>query len=320
MFDSLLQRTSTAVIVAALATAVLPDGLSAQTISPAQPSIPAGTQQAATQAVPSAIDPFTLVAPARAAAAGSRVRLENTRDELNDFVRIQRMLFENSAGYLQSLVERQRAYATFDAARTATLTALDSDPEARQTRLLVADSSRLIELHRARIASRPPNTSVSPEDATRLDALLAHRLSLSQRLGGLETQALTGDKSVRESRTALVTANARVDAMRRDFELRLRTGPELASARRTVREAREDTAAATVYANQTARTADLLLDYAYYVQWISLRRPYVINSPFISYGFPINGFNNSFFNTGPNSNFNQPSTGIGFGNIPYQGQ
>lgn len=307
-----------AILFAAIAWALPAPQLFAQANPP--PAAPAAAPANPQTPVYTQTDPFTSVAPARAAAAGARIRLDNTREDLFDFVRIQRTLFENSANYTQAVEDRQRAHDQFTVARAAAMEALDSDPETRQTRLLIADTSRQIERHRARVAARPPLAPsptadrVAAEDRAQLEALVAYRLSLSQRLASLESAALVADKSVQESRAAMASANARIEALRRDFELRLRTGEDLAAARKTLRNAREDSAAATVYAIETARTADILLDYAYYVQWISLRRPVVFNSSVLTWGFPTIPFSSSSVVVPAQS------SGIGFGNIPYQGQ
>jgi hypothetical protein len=259
-------------------------------------------------------DPFSAVAPANAAAAGARVRLENARDQISDLVRIERMLFENSAAYTQALGARDAAYATFDTARQSVLAALDSDPEARQTRLLVEDAAKQIEVQRARIGARiaQGGSAASPAETAHLEALIDYRLSLAQSLRKMETDALASDKAYQEARSALLSATARVDDLKRNFELRLRSGEQLASARTEMRNAREASAAASAYADQTARTADILLDYAYYVQWTLRRRPYVVSSTVLTYGYP------TYYSGGVVAPVE--STGIGYGYVPYQGQ
>lgn len=283
-------------------------GLAALLVMPATTS--GQGQGQAEQPPPAApVDPFGAVAPARAAAAGARVRLSNARDEVSEHVRIQRMLFENSAAYRQALARQQQAWEAFDAARNRLLASLDTDPEVRQTRLLLADAARQVEAHQKRLTDPNPPAAVTADLRAQLAALADYRLSLGRQLSALESAALRDDPATRDARLALTESTTQLEELRRDFELRLRTSPELASGRRAVREAREQHAAAAEYAVGTIRTADLLLDYAYYVQWLAARRPVVYSSPWLTWGYPV---------VGTTTTVTAGSTGIGFGMMPYQ--
>lgn len=256
-------------------------------------------------------DPFSAVAPARAAAEAARVRLSNARSEVADYVRTQRMLFENSMAYREAVDAQQRAWAEFDTARTKVLAALDVDPEVAALRQLLAETAGQLHARQKRLADSGLPAAVAESLRSELAALADLRFALSRQLSQLESAALRDDPATSEARERLARATREVQRLRQAFELELRTGEALAAGRRAVREAREQQAAAAEYAAAAARTADLLLDYAYYVQWSNQRRSVVVASPWVAYAYPLAAYSSVSPATA-----SPGSSGIGYGMMP----
>lgn len=241
----------------------------------------------ATAATP--LDPFSAVAPARAAAEAARVRLSNARDELGDYVRTQRLLFENSVAYREAVAAQQQAWSAYDEARRRVLDALSAEPTVLELRRLLTETAGQLDARQVRLAESHLSPAVAEAIRTEVRTLADTRLWLSRQLTALESAALRDDRATSEARERLAEATRAVSELRRRFEVELRTGEALAAGRQAVREARVQQAAAAEYAVAAARSADLLLDYAYYVQWSSQRRSVVVASPWVGYAYPLAG-------------------------------
>lgn len=242
-------------------------------------------------------DPIAEVAPARAAGQAASVRLANARENLVDYVRAQRLLFDNSPEYREAVAEHRVAFEAWQAARAAALAGLDTDAEYVEAKKIRESLGRQLEVEHAR---------PSP-DPIKIGALAEYRLSLGNRISAREAEVLGAGADVSAARKALLDAYAKVEDARRAFEIRLRTGPEFAAVRQSVRTAAEEHAYAITYASETARTADVLMRYAYYAQWISTLRPYVVGTPYIP--------NYTAYSAQP---VYPQSGGIGYGLVPGQ--
>lgn len=256
-------------------------------------------------------NPIYQLPAARAASAGAAVHLQNAKDDLEDFVRVQRTVFENSAEYSKALADQDAAYKKFAAARQKVIDGLMMSPEYEATVKLRDDTARQIEIEKAR-----PHP-----DKQRLDEWVAYRAALSRKVGDLETPAMAQDGALAEARTNLVNAGMKVQSMRRDFDLRLRTSQELAGAKHTVKDSREQFAVANVYATETARMADILLNYAYYTTYRATRKPDVIASPLVPYGYDYGYGGFGARGTGLTNGVTPVQGtvgGAGFGYMPYQ--
>lgn len=239
--------------------------------APAASTAPA--QAAPTASAPAPTDPLSVLPPAAAAAAQARVRLENARDELADFVRDRRYVFENSPEYRAALADQRTAYQRYTAARDAVLTELRADPAYSQALALRADLARQIE---AEHAQPQPNRQ-------RIASLSGYRMIISSKVSSREAEALAADEEVTASKKALLAATTRSEELRRAFDLSLRTGEQLASARQSVRAAHEQKAAALAFDQQARVVAEASLRYAYYIQNLSTYRP--TYTP--TYGYPV---------------------------------
>lgn len=248
-----------------------------------------------------ASDPFGAVAPSRAAAAASRERAENARELLAEHVRNQRLLFENSPEYRTALADHRLAYAEWVSARDAVIAGLADDVELAEARKIHTDLGRQI---RAEHASPRP-------DPVKIGALTEYRLNVGRQITTREAQALAADAGVAEARRRLADAGARLDIARRDQAVRMQTAPEIAAARAGVRQADEARAYTSRLATETARTADVLLRYAYYVQNLANNRPYVVYSPYVPY-YPTGVA--AFPGAGPVDGAG--ASGIGYGLMP----
>lgn len=249
-------------------------------------------------------DVFTRVAGAEATAAAARVHLRTTEDELSGLVRTQRYVFENSKPYREALADQQKAYARYDAARKDALAALEMDPEYTESRKIREDLAfKLSEAH----AARKP-------DPAEIAGLSQYKQRVVQKMSAREAEQLSGSSAVADARRDLAAATARLDDLKRDFDVTLRTSNELASARKNWRNAIENMVASEVYADSAIRTANVLIDYSYFSQWISTYRPVVYNGGYCYPGY-FGGY--TPYNTTTPAAPAQ-STGGGFGMLPGQ--
>lgn len=254
---------------------------------------------------PQGSDPISQVAPARAAASAARFRYDHSRIAIDDFLRKERMLFEVSPEYVSAAKAQAEAYKAFDDARSECLASLELDLEYVEGRKIREALGRQIEMERAR---RYP-------DEGRLEGLIAHRHAISRQVSAREAEALGRDAGVVEARKNLTDATARFDALKRDFDLRLRTSDALASVRQAHRDAQVSFVASAAFAGATTEAANVMLKYAYYVQWLSTQRPYVINTPITYSPYP---YATGLAPTGGVAVPAVPSTGIGYGLMPGQ--
>jgi hypothetical protein len=248
-------------------------------------------------------DPFTRVAPAVAAAEAARAHLRTTESELADLVRNQRYVFENSRPYLDAVAEQQAAYAKYTAARKEAIAALDLDPEYVEGKKIRDDLAFKISQEHA---SRHP-------DRVQIDALTQYRLRINEKLSAREAEQITSTPAVGEARQELAAATSRLDELKRDFDIKLRTSAELAVARKNWRTAVENADASLAFADATVQTANVLIDYAYFSQWISTYRPVVING---GYAYPGYGGWTPYTAVSPTNNTG--TAGGGYGMMPGQ--
>lgn len=248
------------------------------------------------------VDPITGLPAARAAGQAAAQHMTNVRDALTDYVQVQRLLFDNSPEYREAVAEHRKAYVAWVAARDEAMATLAADADYAEARKLRDSYGRQLETERARPIP----------DQARIGALSELRLSIGRQLSGREAELLNSDETVVSAKKSLVEAYAKVGEVRRVFEIKLRTSPELAAGRQMIRLAEEQQAYATTNAVETARVAEVLMHYAYYTQWLSTFRPYVITTPYYPY---YGGFGGAapVTQVGPGG-----GGGIGFGIVPGQ--
>lgn len=248
-----------------------------------------------------------------AVAQASRTRLQNVRDDLSDYVRLQRFVFDNSPEVRKAVEDHRAAYETWLGARKAALASLEHDAQYVEARRIREATGFQLEAERAK----------PTPDAQRLASLSGYRLSLARQMTLRESAVLANDKNFLEARSALVEAGQRIDAARREFEVKLRTSPELATARRDYRSAAEQQAYAMAYAEANKQLAQRILQYAYFTQLIARLRPYVITSPYYGGGYYGGGYYGGGYygyNQGLVAPVATPANngGIGYGLLPGQ--
>lgn len=256
---------------------------------------PAGPTSSAT--TPS--DPIAQVAPAKASAAAAKVKYDQSRVEVGDYLRRERLLFESSAEYQDAVKAQAAAYKAFDTARNESLRSLELEPEYAEARKLRDRLNSQIELERQR-------PSMSPES---IEGLISYRQRLTQQMSAREAEVLANDTRVTDTKQALTAATEKLDGLKREFDVRVRTGEGLAAARQAFRDAQVQYVSSAAYSQASVEAANVVLKYAYYVQSLSTYRPYVINSPI---------YNNYPYSSGYTPYSTTPSTGIGYGLMPGQ--
>jgi hypothetical protein len=216
------------------------------------------------------LDPISAFPAAQAARAGTAVRFWQAQSNLATFLRNQRIVFLTSTPYLEALAARDQATLELVSARQDVLARLQQDPayiEAARLRDQLGN-----ELAAARNAPVP--------DGTRIAALIEMRLQLASRITARQSDALSLDSRYATARQAHAAANSRLESLKIAFDVSLRTGAALAEQRQALHNAAHDRAAATAFAEGTARAANALLRYAYYTQELSLRRPQIVLAPY----------------------------------------
>src|SRR5947208_16003735 len=90
------------------------------------------------------------------------------------------------------------------------------------------------------------------------------KLNYAQVATDMEVAALKNDSKVADARSRLMSAGARVQSMRDDFDHKMRTSRELADIRGKIEDARVALITAEAYRNGAVEAANEALDYAYY--------------------------------------------------------
>ena len=206
---------------------------------------------------------------ANARTAFARANYHRLQDSLNVAIRQMQSSFEQSAELADARKAEQAAWEDYLATRNAALKSVVSDPKYQANIALKNDMGEQIADVRAAYGTQSTSHGrvseiVDKSKMSKLVLLATVKLDYAQVATDMEVAALKGDSKVADTRTKLMSAGARVQALREGFDRTLRGSPELASIRSRIEDARVAFITAEAFRDGAVEAANEALDYAYY--------------------------------------------------------
>jgi hypothetical protein len=207
---------------------------------------------------------------ANARTAFARASYRRLQDSLNSQIRQMQFNFEHSADMTDALKVEQQAWEDYVAARNAALKDVVNDPKYQASVTMKNEMGDRIADAKADYAAVPvPSNKKAAAAADRVKmreivTLALVKLDYAQVATDMEVAAVRQDSKVADARKRLMEAGTRVQALRNDFDLKLRNSPELAALRSKIDDARIAFITAESYRNGAVDAANEALDYAYY--------------------------------------------------------
>lgn len=200
----------------------------------------------------------------------ARNQYHRLQDSLNSAIRLKQYNFERSPELTDALKQEQQAWQDYVSARNAALRSVVDDSTYQANISLKNEMGERIAETRAEFQdTRLPTDrkAAAAVDRARMHELITMamvKLDYAQVATDMEVTALKSDSKVTEARRRLMDAGGRVQALRNDFDLKLRNDQELASLRGKIEDARIAFITAETYRNGAVEAANQALDYAYY--------------------------------------------------------
>jgi hypothetical protein len=208
---------------------------------------------------------------ANARTAFARAQYRRAQDALNAAIRDMQYNFEHSAEMADALKAEQRAWEDYVAARNAALRSVVSDPkyqanvaEKNEMTDRIAEARGSYDVTLASTSSRAAVVAVDQMKMKEIVNLAIVKLNYAQVATDMEVAALKNDSKVADARGRLMSAGARVQSMRDDFDRKVRASQELAAIRNKIEDSRVALITAEAYRNGAVEAANDALDYAYY--------------------------------------------------------
>jgi hypothetical protein len=221
---------------------------------------------------------------ANARATFARGQYHRLQDSLNQAIRLRQYNFEHSGDLADALKQEQQAWQDYVSARNAALRGVVDDPKYQSAVSLKNDLGERIaetreEFQGTKLSNDPKVAAATTRAQMReLVAMASVKLDYAQVATDMEVAALKNDSKVADARHRLMDAGSRVQALRDDFDHKLRNDQELASLRSKIEDARIASATAESYRNGAVGAANQALDYAYYKNRFS--------NSYAGYGYP----------------------------------
>jgi hypothetical protein len=236
---------------------------------------------------------------ANARAATARQMYRRVESALNAGVRAAVRDFEQSAQLKEALAAEQRAYDALQDARRDALRDVVADPKYQAMQDVRDTLTQKIADRREGVDAPPvPRRVFTTEPATEpagqwlrlrdelaaednIAAMATVKLRVGTDARGMERDALAGNDKVKQARSDLATASAKVTALRDQFDRQLRDNPDLKRVRDDLEDARIARVTAETYLRGADLAAGFALDFAYYLH----RWDYNRYSPYYDYGY-----------------------------------
>jgi hypothetical protein len=218
-----------------------------------------------------------VVANTRAATA--RAMYRRAESAMHAAARAAQRDFEQSKELKEALAEEQRAYDALQDARREALKDVIDDPNYQRMqyrRDLLTE--RIIQrregagetIMRVSAGPRLVSTEVAgpralPADDETIISIATVKLRVGSDVSALEREALADNEKVRQARSELVAAGAKVSALRGGFDRSLRENADFKAARDELEEARIARVTAATYFKGASLAAREALDYSYYL-------------------------------------------------------
>lgn len=201
------------------------------------------------------------VPPARANAVRARLEHERAQSDLYRWIDRSWDDFMNSREYLDASANERKAQDGYNRERDRVLRKLNDDSNYRTLKELIADITAKMERERP----RSMNAMVNADAMEDMLAMATVKLGYLSQLSAMETAAMSADKGVQDSRTALLDAGNRSREIRRTFDRRLRRDENFVAARTRIDDLRINKVVAATFLDSAINARSIALDYAYYV-------------------------------------------------------
>ncbi|HEY0008795.1 MAG TPA: hypothetical protein VGB55_08740 [Tepidisphaeraceae bacterium] len=191
------------------------------------------------------------VAPARAAAVGTKWGFNQLVVDLSNATRVMEAELQRSPEYRDAVKAEQTAFDEMNAARQIALNGLKNNSAYTGAETLRSNLSEEIqEMH------QEPNP-----DAQRLEAMARMKLNFAIDNRKLESDALARDSAFQDARRRYIAAATRLGEMRQDHAMAISTNDELKAIRQQVASARIEKLVAAAYLDSTVRARNIALRY-----------------------------------------------------------
>ena len=241
---------------------------------------------------------------ANANAATARAIYRRAESAMHAAFRAARREFDESAELKEALAAEQRAYDALQEARREGLQEVLDNPKYRaMLDLREALSQRIADrreatgdtivrvVRDARLVSTGAVVPPPREDDT-VAAIATVKLRVGSDASAMEREALAENDKVRQARSELVAASAKVGALRERFDKSLREDADFKAARDELEDARIARVAAETYLRGADLAAGEALDFAYHVRRYDYYR---YNNRDYGYGYSPYRFNYPYY-------------------------
>jgi hypothetical protein len=206
-----------------------------------------------------------------ARATFARLQYQRLQSSMDARIRQIQYEFEHSQEMADALKAEQQAWDDYVAARRAALKSVVDDPKYQANVALknemgdkIAEVRATYDDHMRPIRDRHIAGAVEQAKMKEVTDMAYVKLDYAQVATDMEVAALKNDGKVADARSRLMSAGARVQALRDGFDRQLRSNQELAALRGKIEDARIASITAQTYRNGTVEAANEALDYAYW--------------------------------------------------------
>jgi hypothetical protein len=195
------------------------------------------------------------VAPALVRVVVARAQLRRAESGLNLAILEMRKAFERSRDYVAAINDERDAWDAYVAARAKAMRSLQNDASyVASVNLKQTLASQLDDLRRD-----------SKKLTDQMLAMAQVKMGYASTASQMEAAAVGADPDVQNARQRLRTASARVSDLRAQFDQNVRISPQVLDARHNLDDARIAHLATDAYFWATLDTANVALDYSYYL-------------------------------------------------------
>jgi hypothetical protein len=206
---------------------------------------------------------------ANARAAFARASFRRMQDSLTAAIRQMQYNFDHSPELMEAQKNEQRAWEDYVAARNSAIKNVVNDPKYQANLALKNDmGEKIAEVRSAYDTPRAKQSRIADRiDQSKMKQLVmlaTVKLDYAQVVTDMEVTALKADSGVSDTRSKLMAAGARVQAIRENFERTTRNSPDLAALRSKIEDARIALITSEAFRDGAVEAANQALDYTYY--------------------------------------------------------
>ena len=201
--------------------------------------------------------------------AMARATYHRMQDSLNSAIRQMQYNFDHSPEMMDGLKTEQMAWEDYLAARNGALKSIVNDPKYQANVSMKNEmGEKIAEVRGAYDATHSKDARVAAmvdeSKMKKLVVLASVKLDYAQVATDMEVAALKNDSKVADTRSKLMSAGAKVVALREKFDHTMRNSEELASLRGRIEDARVNLITSEAFRDGAVEAANVMLDYSYY--------------------------------------------------------